>query len=249
MNKICTWSQTYGNDREELFEWRKKDLNLLNFINKFDTSILSFHNSSVAFKKKIIKNNFYKEYMSWDNISYPISLLNSLNCLKSAGYTKILFLQDDVFTTQKDKNYYDVLFDYIKNNNFNMINLEDPFKEIDDLSLNKKIKDNAIFLKNNIIFKTTIQDKLKIHKGYYSFDDGAYCADIDYLLKYIYDDNYFNMPNIWLAENYLQKKHNSTNYDRYILNTSLFCRVAIVGKTIHKEHGMNFLTERFNNEN
>ena len=45
-----------------------------------------------------------------------------------------------------------------------------------------------------------------LKKKLWAFDDGPYIANVDFLMKYIYDPTYYSSPNIWLAEGYLNKK-------------------------------------------
>jgi len=245
-NKICSWTQTYGNERSLIFEWKEKDHTQFKFLNQLDNCILSFHNSSDEFKNKIISKNLYKEYIAFDGIPYPPTLYHSLHKMKHDGYNKILFLQDDVFSSNIDYSDYEEILHWMKNNEFNMINLEDPYNHgFDDIEFHKKFDSECIKL-NNKIYKTSISDKQKMHPGGYSMDDGVYCADIDYLLNFIYDDIYFSFNDIWHGEVYLNFKHNNSNNDRYTIERSLFRRCNFVGRNDHnKTNEIEWLNGRF----
>lgn len=66
----------------------------------------------------------------------------------------------------------------------------------------------------------------------WSFDDGPYIANIKFLLDEIYDNNYFNIGDIWTAENYLNNKISKNRIQRLTTNISLYNRFNLVGRNI-----------------
>ena len=138
--------------------------------------------------------------------------------LKNDGYSYVAFLQDDVFSVTDNKKI-DLLLDYVRKYNFSMLNIEN----IDIDNSQKVIYDNELK-----IYNTNSNDFIK--KNLWVFDDGPYIANVDFLMKYIYDQTYYSSPNIWLAEGYLNKKIESHPIERLTTNNQFFRRFNIVGK-------------------
>jgi hypothetical protein len=117
MKKICVITQTYSNNRIELFNYHNLDENDNYFRNKFDGNIYTFHNLSDEYYETLIKMDYFKNLnnlslIRYNNISYPQTFKNTLSTLIKQGYEYVMFLQDDVFTTTKDKIIYDEIYDF-----------------------------------------------------------------------------------------------------------------------------------------
>jgi hypothetical protein len=234
---ICVFTQTYGNNRSELFDWKIRDSNLNFFIQQFDHSILSFHNSSENYRKEILKKyDIYKEVMIFDNISYPKCLQNIINFVKDNKFKKFIFLQDDVFTIQKNKKYYEELVEFIKNNDFDMLNLE--------IWGDAKIFPILQEKENFTVFSTNNHDLKKINPNCWYFDDGTYAANVNFLDE-IYDDEYFSETNIWSAEHRLNHKMRSKQIPRYVLDKESFTRCNILGPNSNRKPSLDWLNSRF----
>lgn len=123
----------------------------------------------------------------------------------------MFFLQDDVFSLVNEK-VIDELLDFVKNNTFDMLNIEVP---------NINIHTSIIYSNNNIkIYNTTSDDF--VNKKLWAFDDGPYVANIDFLINKIYDINYFQFYDIWKAEGYLNQKITNNKIQRLTSNISFF---------------------------
>jgi hypothetical protein len=148
--------------------------------------------------------------------------------LKKIGCTKLIFFQDDVFSYNQARKDVDILINEIKTNKMSMLNIE--------MSLNDfkpSVRDNLTLLK-------TVDD-VEIWKAFtfnfaqndnYSFDDGPFVIDFE-LINIIYDNNFFNIGDVWNAENYNNQKFKTMNLPRYITNKIFFKRYNIVGRNNH----------------
>jgi hypothetical protein len=223
--KIAVFTQTYSDFRKELYDYHSLDIDDINFRNNFDINIFSFHNSSKNFQNDIKNskyiNNINKiEFIEYNNISYTETWKKSLIFMKSMGITHIIFLQDDCFYFNPLK--INNIIDFIKNEEFDMLNLECNF-----FDLNKKDKNIFFENKNICIYDTNSKDFL--NRGWYSFDDGPYVASIDYLENNIYDNEYYSIGNIWTAENYLNDKIKNKNIQRLTTDFPFYKRFNILG--------------------
>jgi hypothetical protein len=226
MKKICVITQTYSDNRIELFNYHNLDENDNYFRNKFDGNIYTFHNLSDEYYETLIKMDYFKNLnnlslIRYNNISYPQTFKKTLSTLIKQGYEYVMFLQDDVFTITKDKIIYDEIYDFIQNNDFDMLNLETEY-----LSLNTE---KEILHKNSniVVYNTDSSDYVK--RGWFSFDDGPYIAKIEYIHDNIYDDYYFNYHDIWSAENYLNSKVKNIIIQRFTFNKAIYRRFNLIG--------------------
>lgn len=237
---FCSFTQTYSNNRNELFEYHNKDKTDIYFRNKLDKNYYIFHNSPHPYREKIIKNNYFNnikniEIISYDNISYTHSFYNTLRKIKEDGYKYMFFLQDDVFSLVNEK-LIDELLEFVKNNTFYMLNIE-----ASDINTEAPV----IFSNDNIkIYNTTSDDFKK--KKLWAFDDGPYVANVDFLINVIYDRFFFSKNDIWNAERYLNQKYTNNKIQRLTTNIRFFERTGIVGpNTWNKVNEINKLNKMF----
>ena len=236
---ICSYTQTYGNNRSELFDYHNKDNTDIIFRNKLDKTYLVFHNSSSDYISNICQYKFYKKIkniinITYNNISYTLSFMNTLLKIKNNGIKYVVFLQDDVFSLV-DEIIIDELLLFVKNNSFDMLNLECP-----NININAPI----IYSNNNlIIYNTTSNDF--INKDLWSFDDGPYIANIDFLLNKLYDNIYLSKSDIWSAEKYLANKVNHNPIQRLSTNISIYKRIGIIGPNADRYKNINELNNIF----
>jgi hypothetical protein len=222
--KICIFTQTYSNDREILYKYHNMDELDVYFRNQFDLNLYSFHNVSNEIRIKLLNNPYFLkiknlEVIQYDNITYTRSWEETLKKLKSEGYEKIIFIQDDCFTSSsKDK--IDFLIKYIKNGDYKLLNIERNIKDLK--SPEKKIIYDD-FVK---VYDTKTSD---YDGNGYSFDDGPFVGNIDFLLENVYDEIYYNSGSVWLGELYLHKKMQVNIIDRYITNYPCYLRYKITG--------------------
>lgn len=222
MNDTLVFTQTYGNNREDIFKWKLKDHNLNHFIHSFD-GLISFHNSSIDYINHILATYKlpYKQLITFNNISYPKCFKHILEYAKNNNYKKLIFLQDDAFSVNTDIDITNTIIDYIKNNNFDMLNFNYVLNNMngnETINLNKHIK----------IFKTTNQDLVKDDPQLWYFDDSPFVANLEFLNN-IYDEDYFLKSNIWEAEQYLNDKTKHLNIARNTLNIRMFRNYNFLG--------------------
>jgi hypothetical protein len=236
---LCSFTQTYSDNRSELFYFHNKDKTDIYFRNKLDKNYFVFHNSPNEYKEKIIQNSYFNDIknidiLSYDNICYTDSFYNTLMKIKNDGYKYMFFLQDDVFSNVNEK-LIDELLIFINNNSFEMLNIE---------RTNIKTEAPAIFSHDNLKIYDTNSEDFK-NKNLWSFDDGPYVANIDFLINTLYDNNYFSMQDIWTAEGYLNSKIANNKIQRLSTNFQFFERYAIVGRNIAYDYYIDKLNRLF----
>lgn len=235
---ICSFTQTYSNNRYALYNYHNKDKVDIYFRNKMDKNFYAFHNSPYDYQQEILKNSYFSdinpEIIRYDNISYTQSFLQSLSIMQSEGFKYMFFLQDDVFSRATNEDI-DNLLDYIKTNDFDMLNLE-------AVGIASQYKyDN-----NNLkIYDTTSDDFMKtlfwsaddaIYKNMWAFDDSPYVAKISFLFDAIYDKEYFEKNDICNAEWHLKYKIEKSPVQRLTTNVQFFERIGIVGPNAWNAH-------------
>jgi len=230
---------TYGDKRLELVEYKSKDLSDKHFRNLLDLNLYLFHNSpneyidNVKNSKLLDGFNFTFGTISGD---YPAALKLALTKLKEKGVRKLFFIQDDAFSCLKDLSLYNELVDFAKTTSLPYFCIEHF-----DGSGNPTTLVNA-----NGFNVLDINTSWFEEKGWWPWDDASYCADIDYALETIHDDQYFSYPDIWSAEFYLKHKFTKTNSQRPICDKQFFRRTNIVGaNSWNRENELKHLADYF----
>jgi len=220
---ICSYTQTYSDNRVELCEFHNKDSSDIRFRNKLDNNYFVFHNSSDNYMNTVCEFKYFqniekKTILSYNNISYTQSLYNTFQRMKDDGYKYVVFLQDDVFSTADDS-IIDKLVDYIRYNSFDMLNLE--YSVINPLA-------PIVYSSGDLhIYNSTSEDFKS--KKLWSFDDGPYVADIDFIMNTLFDDTHLSKNDIWSAEFYIRDKVDRRPIQRLTTNYIIFKRFDIVG--------------------
>lgn len=235
MKKICVFSQTYGN-RQSLFLYHNINKIEIDFRNKFDLNIYSFHNCDDLYVENLKKEQYFKnikdiEFIYYKNISYPLSFKETLLKIKQMGFDYLIFIQDDCFILNEKLNL-NFIVDFIKKENFKMLNISYKLDDIIDDVDNEKIR----YKKNNefLVYESNTFD---FAKKTFSFNDSPYVANLDFLINEIYDENYFSLSNIWDAEKYLNEKMKKQKKERLITNLNIYKTMNIVGiNTWNKEN-------------
>jgi hypothetical protein len=58
---IASYTQTYSNNRQQLFYFKNKDIVDIGFRNLFDLNLYCFHNSSDAYINDALKEGYIKD--------------------------------------------------------------------------------------------------------------------------------------------------------------------------------------------
>jgi hypothetical protein len=222
---IVVLTQTYGNDRKELYDIRSKDSLLQYFISQFDHDIYSFHNCSKETIEYYKSKNINREYVEFGDIPYTHTIYHLIDKLKKIGCTKLIFLQDDAFTWNQSKEDIDDLVNKIKSDNFPLLNMEMSFDEFkDEVRTDIKITDEC----NNIKFYKAFTFDFSKNGGY-SFDDAPFVLDFDYI-NVIFDNQFFQIGDVWRGELYNNDKFKLINFPRHLTNKKFFKRYNILGR-------------------
>jgi len=222
---ICSYTQTYSDNRSILFDFHSKDTVDIYFRNKLDRTYYVFHNSSDDYIEKIcntpyIKNIHNVNVITLKNITFTESFVMMLKKIKEDGFKYVFIHQDDVFslTTQE---VIDDLLKFVRTHKFDMLYIEIP-----NINTNKKIVYSTERL---TIYNTCSSDFIK--KNRYALDDGPCVASIDFLLGIYNDPNFIKIGDVWNAENYTDRKiRNLMDIQRLTTNLILFQRVCLVGR-------------------
>lgn len=240
MRKICVFTQTYSDDRGELYKYHCKDQSDIDFRNQFDLNLYSFHNSSDEYVENLLKSDYFQtlknlKVMRQNGISYTHSFKEALKFVYKNGFDYLVFLQDDCLTKN---NIVQELIDFIKNEDFLMLNLEATPEDL-------KINGDVIYKKKDLhIYNTTSEDFAK--RGWYAFDDGAYVANVEFILTKLYDLEFLSKGNVWDAETYLESKINKSPIQRLVTNHNFYCRYNILGRNSRdRENILKNLDKRF----
>jgi hypothetical protein len=228
MKKICVFTQTYSNNRKELFDFHNLDMEDIKFRNLFDLNIYAFHDCDNTYKDDLLNSHYFNsiknlEIISYNNISYTESWKRTLNLLLERGIEYLVFLQDDCFSKNTNDDQITEIYQFIKNNDFDMLNLECSFDDLKSESVDKVYSNNELNIYN------TSSDHFN-KRGWYSFDDGPYIASLDFIISKIYDDNYYSIGDIWSAENYINDKISKSIIQRYTTNIPIYNRYNILGR-------------------
>jgi len=243
---ICVFTQTHGDKRSKLYDWKARDENLNFFINQFDHSIMSFHNSPDEYRKEILKKyNVFKEIKIFNGILYAECIKRIVDYLKENNFTKFIFFHDDVFSVQKDREFYEELVDFIKNSSHDMICLEYEGNPEYHTVLEEK---------NHFkVFNTTNHDLVKSDPKLWHFDDAAFVANVKFL-DTIYSKEFFAADDRkpWVqdgghAECILRSQMQQKEIPRYVLNKKSLVRCNLVGPSSN-ETTERWLINRFKEE-
>jgi hypothetical protein len=237
---IASLTFTYGDNRKDIYKYKNNDLPDIAFRSVLDYNLYLFHNSSEQYILETKQNNFFKSA----NIStgaitgtYPQALKQALLLLKNKGVTKLVFLQDDVFTCSQNLNLYKNLSTFLKQTDLPYLNLEYP--GIRDLPGPPYITE-----KEFSVYKADCQ--YFVTRNMWPFDDSPYFSTIDFALNVLYDETYFSYPDIWSAEWHLKAKFEANNIVKPITDKEFFRRVNFIGKhDWNKTNEINFLEENF----
>jgi hypothetical protein len=236
---IVVFTQTYGDNRRELYEIRNKDINLKKFISHFDLNIYSFHNSSKETIEYFVSNNNIKtEIIQFNGISYPNCIKEVINYLKKIGCTKLIFLQDDVFSYDLSEEDILTIVKYLRNCNIPLINMECIESEM-------KVNGEVVFDENGLqVFKHFTNDYKQNHENAYTFDDVPFMVDFDFI-GVVFDKNFMTLPDVWHGELYNNNKFDVINFPRYCTNKKFFKRYNILGRNSwNREQELIELKER-----
>jgi len=236
---IASLTFTYGNERFDIFKYKSKDYFDKKLRSNLDYNLLVFHNSPREYVQNIKDSKLLEGFnftIATAEGTYPAAFGKALHFLKQQGITKLIFMQDDVYSCNKNESEVNDLINFIKNNDLPYLNIEmtcnDPQRKI--------LRTLNTF---NII--NTDTEYFRKDNGW-SFDDSPYYSTLDFALNTIYDDNYFAYSDIWSAEWYLRHKFNHYNIPRYVPDKQFFRRVNFVGRHSHnKEAEIRFLEANF----
>lgn len=225
--KICVFTQTYSNNRGDLFFYHNYDHLDVYFRNSFDLNIYAFHNCDETYKNEILQNKYFNEIknlkiIEYNDIGYTQSWELTLKKLTELDIDYVIFLQDDCFSIT-NKEQIDDLINYIKNTDFNLVSIEQNSNKFN-------LQNCSTIYSNSIqVYNTTSNDYVGIS---YYFDDGPFVGKLNYLKEKIYDEQYFKTGSIWGGELYLHNKIKYNAIERFVTSAPSHRRFNFVGRNI-----------------
>lgn len=233
-NRGVVFTQTYSNNRKELFHYHNGDSVDVQFRNSFEKCLYSFHNSPTQYIHEVLHENPYfhaslqnLDVIQYDQMCYTETFYRTLIKCKEDGFKYMIFLQDDVFSLGKEHaEHLDKLIRFIQTQDFTMLHLENyTFKFETDVSYANPPKmiyqdgDFKVYDTNSTHF---------MESGQWAMDDSPFVADIDFLLE-LYDTTYFQHQHIWPAEIYMNDKCKAHPIQRLVCSHKFFRRYNAVG--------------------
>ena len=92
-NRVVVFTQTYANNRKELFHYHNGDTVDVQFRNSFETCLYSFHNSPNQYIQEVLRENpyFHASLQNLDVIQY-----NQM-CYTETFYRTLIKCKEDGF--------------------------------------------------------------------------------------------------------------------------------------------------------
>lgn len=247
---LVSFTQTYGDNRHKLYEIYSRDKQLIDFKNRFDVNIHSFHNCSletIEYFKSLnkVRNS---EYIIFNDIGYGECIKILKERLRELKCTHFFFSQDDTFASRNYNYNLQFLLDYVKSHNkdfmlsfqYHINTFKNPIGEWTvDLS---NIKSENISDEFKIYFTDTFI--FKEEPRLYSIDDTPFISTID-MIEDIYDDEYCKYFYIYECEPYINKKYRKNKINRYILELDLFRNFNFIGQCEADKKGMWYTNKKY----
>lgn len=234
--------QTYG-DRLPLLNARKEDTHFQNFIKNFDLNIISLHNPTENVKQFVKTNKILNKSIMFvfNGNKYCDCICHLIKFLKQKPLNKFFFYQDDTFSKEVNEKNIKDLINIVFNTTYEMINLSYKINYLVDEKKNWSKENKNILYKGdwfNLYDTNTFDFK---DSGLWAFDDSCFVCSSQ-MLDVIFDENYFQNPDIWCGENYLNNKFKNNKINRYITDISFFSNYNILGPNRHPK-GIEMLKE------
>ena len=186
-----------------------------------------------------------------NSMTYKDSLLNSFKKLKNLGVTDIIFMQDDMYGLNNilNSNYHETLesiFLGYKNLKLKWLHIfRSEIVNPEKISL----KETQV---NNIKFYKYCTKDFKNNTIMFSWCDGTYIADLEFLLNLYKNLGFYVKNSPWLTEYTIKMLMDKFKFTRYGINEHLFDTALIHGKhkveyKFLKEHLMNFFPSESSN--
>ena len=239
---ISSLTQTYGNHRLELFQFKSLDRQDIAFRRRLGATLLTFHGSEPRLRDEVLSRGFCRSIgfsvHEYDrSLSYPRTLERAFQALKEQGARYVLFLEDDVFSLAT-QDLFDELHAFVTSQDFPMLSLEVTSKEI-------RVTPRDVLWRGDRleVYGTSSEDFRRA--GLWAIDGGAFVADVDFMLEHVLDDGYFSKPDIWSGKEYLKKKIEAAPIPRYCTNARFFWRASLFSSNMDRITGYIFLRSRF----
>jgi len=232
---IASYTQTYGSNRNSEIELLKYDIIGNKFRNKCDIIIFAFHNcpSNIIDKALAIINSLYPKdklrILSYNNISYRDTLLETISFLKKNTIEYMLLIQDDQFGINDEYNLnhlenIDTIFKFIDTRKpyyFNMLSNHGD-KNINKINTIEEIKIDDVNFYN---YRTNTFTYV------YSYNDGTHFITTNFLEQLLL---ICNSADVWNLENERNQLFLINSFERWGMNKVMFNHLPI-----HGEHKMD----------
>lgn len=230
--KTCSFMQTYGGDRGDLWQYRFADKDLIRFPNNFNENIVSFHNcppETVRSVKAGLEAAGLErvKHVEFNAVPYSACIRWLKYHLKRNGFDRLFFYQDDTFSCDP----------------INRHRYEDLLQP-DHMNVEYVVGNSPAEV------RSTSTDDF-IAAGFWAMDDASMIAN-PRALDVIWDEEYLSKPDIWKAEIHLNQKFRKPEncISRFSLKNPIVVRCQIVGASanmVSKLAGTGYLINKFGN--
>lgn len=239
MKSIVSWTQTYGDKRLLNIKLLKYDVIGNKIRNDCKYIIFSFHNCPNSFFKealeilKSIYDNKKLIFIKYDDCTYLECLRKILRKIEELNCTDILQIQDDQHGINSVENISNIhVIDNITNSYCNNEKIQFLHLFSDEGLPNEQLVPiETIKLDDLDLYKYDSRD-FKKYKNIYSWNDGTYLININFLGNLINDNN---IPqDVWNMELYLNYQFQNIPFFRWGSNKVLFKASNLFGRNINR---------------
>jgi hypothetical protein len=242
---IASITFTYGDNRTEVYRYKSKDTLDKIFRNSFDFNLYVFHNSSESFVKEIRESKLLSDFkFTFARVGgpWPKAFRQALQILKQKGVERMVFMEDDVFTTTENKDLVVELATFLKTTDLHYLNLEYNTSNFPNHISTR----NAIIKKTNFnVYNTDTHFFKSISPETWAFDHSPYYCNLDFAMREFYPPIIEQYTDIWSIEWMLKHKYEQTNMPRYITDQQLFRRVNLLGRHPNTDIERKYLNDKF----
>ncbi len=250
----ASFTQTYGNERSLEIKLLKYDHIGRYMRDKCKYIVFSFRDCSESSRKnsiKFLEEIFPKEKLVFivnNSVTYKESLLGSFRKIKSLGVTDIVLMQDDMYGLNNliNKDYQEIIDSIFSG--YNSLQLKWLHLHRSETLNPDKFSLEEVKIGRIKFYKYCTKD-FKKYTNLYSWDDGTFIADIEFLLELYLNIGTYVSNSPWLTEYLIKQLMDKYKFARYGINEHLFDSALIHGRhTVASEYLSNHLFQFFPND-
>jgi len=232
----CSFTQTYGDHRENLFQLRRENRLDHYTRNLLKNNIFSFHNSSNEFVEHIDRTYlkpYYENYviMIQNEIPYGRCIENALDFIKNSNVENILYIEDDSYCIAENETLVEDTFSLIFENSMQMVCLDNRSNE--ETNPNKETVDccdfDKVYSKGESKIWYNTPNRVLEKRGQAMMDNSPFFSNVDYLRTNYWDQIYTSLPSVHKGEEYTYTiKKYEDDVVRFHVEKSLYRNINVI---------------------